>query len=130
MPGKGKFAHRNLGQPMVPSVLTALDELSAAEQACLELAWQALLAGYHAFGRSRDRRGWPIIGSGRKAVYGAPDPTMLSGSLLARRDQRFARAACQQAALWMPTGGIARAMPVVRHGGADGRGGRACMRRR
>jgi tRNA(adenine34) deaminase len=67
-------------------MLTTLDELSAAEQACLELAWQALLADTTPVGAVVTDADGVIIGSGRNAVYGAADPPMLSGSLLAHAE--------------------------------------------
>lgn len=67
-------------------MLTSPNELSTAEQACLELAWQALLAGTTPVGAVVTDADGVIIGSGRNAVYGAADPPMLSGSLLAHAE--------------------------------------------
>lgn len=67
-------------------MLTSPNELSTAERACLELAWQALLAGTTPVGAVVTDADGVIIGSGRNAVYDGADPPMLSGSPLAHAE--------------------------------------------
>jgi hypothetical protein len=55
-------------------------ELSAAERACLELAWQALLAGTAPIGAVVTDATGAIISTGRNAVDGAADPPLVAGS--------------------------------------------------
>jgi tRNA(adenine34) deaminase len=61
-------------------------ELSAAEWACLELAWQALLAGAAPIGAVVTDAAGAIVSTGRNAVDGAADPPLVSGSLLAHAE--------------------------------------------
>ncbi len=68
---------------IVASVLT---ELSGPEQACLELAWQALLAGTIPVGAVVADTDGAVIGSGRNAVYAQAEPPLISGSLLAHAE--------------------------------------------
>jgi tRNA(adenine34) deaminase len=60
--------------------------VSAAEWACLELAWQALLAGTAPIGAVVTDAGGAVISTGRNAVDGAADPPLLSASLLAHAE--------------------------------------------
>lgn len=64
----------------------AAGELSTAEWACLELAWQALLAGTTPVGAVVTDSTGAIVSTGRNAVYGAADPPLVSGSLLAHAE--------------------------------------------
>lgn len=68
------------------SVPNSLADLSTPEQACLELAWQALLAGTVPVGAVVAGADGRIIGSGRNAVYGQAEPPLISGSLLAHAE--------------------------------------------
>jgi tRNA(Arg) A34 adenosine deaminase TadA len=70
-----------------PSIVACvLADLSAPEQACLELAWQALLAGTIPIGAVVADADGIIIRSGRNAVYGHADPPLISGSLIAHAE--------------------------------------------
>ena len=60
--------------------------LSGPEQACLELAWQAMLAGTIPVGAVVADASGRIIGSGRNAVYGQAEAPLISGSLLAHAE--------------------------------------------
>jgi tRNA(adenine34) deaminase len=74
-----------------------LEHLAEPEQACLALAWDALLAGTIPIGAVVVDASGTIIGSGRNAVYGAPDARMLSGSRLSHAEVN--------ALLWLPVEG-------------------------
>jgi tRNA(adenine34) deaminase len=63
-----------------------LADLSGPEQACLELAWQALLAGTIPIGAVVADADGVVIRSGRNAVYGQAEPPLLSASLLAHAE--------------------------------------------
>jgi tRNA(adenine34) deaminase len=70
-----------------PSIVArVLTDLSGPEQACLELAWQALLAGTIPIGAVVADADGTVIGSGRNAVYGQAEPAPMSGSLLAHAE--------------------------------------------
>jgi tRNA(adenine34) deaminase len=63
-----------------------LADLSGPEQACLELAWQALLAGTIPIGAVVADAGGNVIRSGRNAVYGDAEPPLISGSVIAHAE--------------------------------------------
>lgn len=63
-----------------------LADLTGPERACLELAWQALIAGTIPVGAVVADADDEIIASGRNAVFGAAGPSLLSGSLLAHAE--------------------------------------------
>jgi tRNA(adenine34) deaminase len=63
-----------------------LADLSGPEQACLELAWQALLAGTIPIGAAVADADGIVIRSGRNAVYGYAEPPLISASLLAHAE--------------------------------------------
>ncbi len=70
-----------------PSIVASvLADLSGPEQACLELAWQALLAGTIPIGAVVADADGAVIRSGRNAVYGHGEPPLISGSLLAHAE--------------------------------------------
>jgi tRNA(adenine34) deaminase len=60
--------------------------MSTAEWVCLQLAWQALLAGAAPIGAVVADSTGAIISTGRNAVDGAADPPLVSGSLLAHAE--------------------------------------------
>jgi tRNA(Arg) A34 adenosine deaminase TadA len=62
------------------------EELSAAEWACLELAWQALLAGTAPIGAVVIDATGAIISTGRNSVDGPAEPPLVPGSLLAHAE--------------------------------------------
>lgn len=64
----------------------ATSTLSRAERACLELAWQALLAGTAPIGAVVTDATGAIISTGRNSVDGAADPPLVPGSLLAHAE--------------------------------------------
>jgi tRNA(Arg) A34 adenosine deaminase TadA len=77
--------------PATPAPAAATDavssgEVSTAEWVCLELAWQALLAGAAPIGAVITDATGAIIGTGRNAVDGDADPPLVSGSLLAHAE--------------------------------------------
>jgi tRNA(Arg) A34 adenosine deaminase TadA len=75
------------GADLAPGAITpATGELSTAEWACLELAWQAMLAGTAPIGAVVTDSAGAIISTGRNAVDGAADPPLVSGSLLAHAE--------------------------------------------
>lgn len=63
-----------------------LADLSGPEQACLEFAWQALLAGSIPIGAVVADADGTVIGSGRNAVYGQAELPAISSSLLAHAE--------------------------------------------
>jgi tRNA(adenine34) deaminase len=67
-------------------VANVLADLSGPERACLELAWQALLAGTIPIGAVVVDADGIVIRSGRNAVYGEAAPPLISGSLLAHAE--------------------------------------------
>ena len=77
-------------------VAAGLEQLPEPELACLELAWEALLAGTIPVGAVVVDPGGQIIASGRNAVYGQPDPRLLCGSRLAHAEIN--------ALMWLPAG--------------------------
>jgi tRNA(adenine34) deaminase len=70
----------------VAIVAAGLEQLSEPELVCLELAWDALLAGTIPVGAVVVDADGRIIASGRNAVYGQPDPRLLCGSRLAHAE--------------------------------------------
>ncbi len=88
MPGEpGALSAEVVGAGLTPHVSTpAAAELSTAEWVCLELAWQALLAGTAPIGAVVTDATGAIISTGRNAVVGAADPPLVSGSLLAHAE--------------------------------------------
>lgn len=71
----------------LPSIVASvLANLSEPERACLELAWQALLAGTIPIGAVVADADGIVIRSGRNAVYGEAEPPLMSGSLLAHAE--------------------------------------------
>jgi tRNA(adenine34) deaminase len=70
----------------LPTAPAGLEHLAGPELACLALAWEALLAGTIPIGAVVVDGDGTIIGSGRNAVYGAPDARMLSGSRLSHAE--------------------------------------------
>lgn len=71
----------------LPSIVASvLANLSGPERACLELAWQALLAGTIPIGAVVADADGIVIRSGRNAVYGEAEPSLMSGSLLAHAE--------------------------------------------
>jgi tRNA(adenine34) deaminase len=78
----------------VAIVPAGFEQLSEPELACLELAWDALLAGTIPVGAVVVDADGQIVASGRNAVYGQPDPRLLCGS-------RFAHAEIN-ALMWLP----------------------------
>jgi tRNA(adenine34) deaminase len=79
---------------MTTAAPAGLEYLSAAELTCLELAWDALLAGTIPVGAVVVDAAGRIIGSGRNRVFGEPDSRLLSGSRLAHAEIN--------ALLWLP----------------------------
>jgi tRNA(Arg) A34 adenosine deaminase TadA len=76
-----------VGADLAPPACTpAAAELSTAEWACLQLAWQALLAGTAPIGAVVTDAAGAIISTGRNAVDGTADPPLVSGSLLAHAE--------------------------------------------
>jgi tRNA(adenine34) deaminase len=67
-------------------VASVLADMSGPEEACLELAWQALLAGTIPIGAVVADADGVIIRSGRNAVYGPAEPPLISGSLIAHAE--------------------------------------------
>jgi tRNA(Arg) A34 adenosine deaminase TadA len=65
---------------------TSDNDPSEAERACLELAWQALVAGTAPIGAVVTDATGAIISTGRNAVDGVADPPLVSGSLLAHAE--------------------------------------------
>jgi tRNA(Arg) A34 adenosine deaminase TadA len=87
MPGEADVPPAEVvGADSAPRAVTPAVELSAAERACLELAWQALLAGTAPIGAVVTDATGAIISSGRNAVDGAADPPLVAGSLLAHAE--------------------------------------------
>jgi tRNA(Arg) A34 adenosine deaminase TadA len=72
--------------PVAVIVTNVPDELSPPERACLELAWQALLAGTIPVGAVVTDAAGAIVGSGRNAVYGTAEPPLIGGTLLAHAE--------------------------------------------
>jgi tRNA(adenine34) deaminase len=71
----------------LPSIVASvLANLTEPERACLELAWQALLAGTIPIGAVVADADGIVIRSGRNAVYGEAEPPLMSGSLLAHAE--------------------------------------------
>jgi tRNA(Arg) A34 adenosine deaminase TadA len=60
--------------------------MSAAEEACLELAWQSLQAGTAPIGAVVTDATGAIVSTGRNAVDGTAEPPLVSGSLLAHAE--------------------------------------------
>jgi tRNA(Arg) A34 adenosine deaminase TadA len=75
-----------VGADLASRAVAPAVELSAAERACLELAWQALLAGTAPIGAVVTDATGAIISTGRNAVDGAADPPLVAGSLLAHAE--------------------------------------------
>jgi tRNA(adenine34) deaminase len=71
---------------VAPASPSASGELPSAEWACLELAWQALLAGTTPVGAVVTDPTGAIVSSGRNSVNGSADPPLVSGSLLAHAE--------------------------------------------
>jgi tRNA(Arg) A34 adenosine deaminase TadA len=65
---------------------TSDNDPSEAERACLELAWQALVAGTAPIGAVVTDATGAVISTGRNAVDGVADPPLVSGSLLAHAE--------------------------------------------
>jgi tRNA(adenine34) deaminase len=87
MPGEpGAQPAEVVGADLASRAVTPVVELSAAERACLELAWQALLAGTAPIGAVVTDATGAIISTGRNAVDGAADPPLVAGSLLAHAE--------------------------------------------
>ena len=87
MPGEsGAQPPEVVGPDLAPRAVTPAVELSAAERACLELAWQALLAGTAPIGAVVTDATGAIISTGRNAVDGVADPPAVAGSLLAHAE--------------------------------------------
>lgn len=72
--------------PHPGALAPATSELTTAEWACLELAWQALLAGTTPVGAVVTDSAGAIVSTGRNAVYGTASPPLVSGSLLAHAE--------------------------------------------
>jgi tRNA(adenine34) deaminase len=79
---------------MTTAAPPGLEHLSAAELACLELAWDALVAGTIPVGAVVVDAAGQVIGSGRNRVIGDPATRLLSGSRLAHAEIN--------ALLWLP----------------------------
>jgi tRNA(adenine34) deaminase len=87
MPGEpGAQPAEVAGADLASRAITPAVELSPAERACLELAWQALLAGTAPIGAAVTDASGAIISTGRNAVDGAADPPLVAGSLLAHAE--------------------------------------------
>lgn len=87
MPGEpGTQPAEVVGSDLALRAITPAAELSAAERACLELAWQALLAGTAPIGAVVTDATGAIISTGRNAVDGAADPPLVASSLLAHAE--------------------------------------------
>lgn len=69
-----------------PGIVPATSTLPAPERACLELAWQAMLAGAAPIGAVVADPAGAIISTGRNAVDGAAEPPLLAGSLRAHAE--------------------------------------------
>jgi tRNA(Arg) A34 adenosine deaminase TadA len=87
MPGEPGEKPAEVADPdLAPGAIDPAGEPSAAEWACLELAWLALLAGTAPIGAVVTDATGAIISTGRNAVDGAADPPLVSGSLLAHAE--------------------------------------------
>ncbi len=87
MPGEpGAQSPEVAGAALALRAVAPAAELSTAEWACLDLAWQALMAGTAPIGAVVTDAAGAIISTGRNAVDGAADPPLVSGSLLAHAE--------------------------------------------
>jgi tRNA(Arg) A34 adenosine deaminase TadA len=68
------------------AIAAALAELSQPELACLELAWEAQLAGTIPIGAVVTDADGQIVARGRNAVFGSAQPPWLSGTRLAHAE--------------------------------------------
>ena len=85
-PDEAAAAYQTPATPAPATGAVPAGAVSTAEWACLELAWQALVAGAAPIGAVVADATGAIISTGRNAVDGAADPPFVSGSLLAHAE--------------------------------------------